>query len=177
MDLHNYYKKKLLLRNVSQKNVNSLKFLETGVIYYSLPKDCSLNSVATCYAILKLIASKSPVILRAKKSSALFKIRKGIPVGAKVNLRKAALNLLYFRLLYQIFPNLTTFKPFDNFSKNQEFILTLKIEDIFLFPELRPFYFYFSKYSNLRISLKFNESIAKLSPKFFFSLCEFPVKN
>jgi ribosomal protein L5 len=106
MALPNFYKKKLLLRNLPKNNVNSLNFLESGVIYYPLKKEYTLGSVVTCCALLKLITMKSASILRARKSSAVLKIRKGAPVGAKLTLRKKDLQLFYYRLLYQVLPQL-----------------------------------------------------------------------
>ena len=60
-------------------------------------------------AILKLISLKTPAILRARRSSALLKIRKGAPVGSKVSLRNKNLDSFYLRLLHQILPQLSTF--------------------------------------------------------------------
>jgi ribosomal protein L5 len=119
---------------------------------------------------------KSASILRARKSSAVLKIRKGTPVVAKLTLRKKDLQLFYYRLLYQVLPQLNTFKVPSSLEKNKEFVITIKITDIFLFPELRPFYFYLNKYNDLRLLLKINKSLAKIAPKFLFSLFEFPVK-
>ena len=177
MGLPNFYKKKLMIRNLPTQNVNSLKFVQSAVIYYPLKKDYAFSSIVSCSAILKLISLKTPAILRARRSSALLKIRKGAPVGSKVSLRNKNLDSFYLRLLHQILPQLSTFKLVADFEKNKELVVTIKISDVFLFPELRAFYFYFNRFTDLRITLKFNKILGQLAPKFLFSLYEYPIKQ
>ena len=48
------------------------------------------KKVTAAAADLGLIAGQKPVITKARKSIATFKLREGMPIGAKVTLRKTA---------------------------------------------------------------------------------------
>ena len=113
--------------------MHSLKFLEKGVMYYAGNKDYSLGLIASYFSILKLISSRTPSVLRARKSSAQQKIRKGAPVGAKLTFRKTQLDSFYCLILHQILPQLSSFKPLTNIAKNNEMVVSIAVTDIFLF--------------------------------------------
>lgn len=59
---------------------------------------------------LKLITGQKPVITRAKKSIAAFKIRKGMPIGAKVTLRGDRMWSFLDRLIYLALPRVRDFR-------------------------------------------------------------------
>ncbi|MEP3916640.1 MAG: 50S ribosomal protein L5, partial [Parasphingorhabdus sp.] len=46
------------------------------------------KKVATAAKEMELIAGQKPVITKAKNSIATFKLREGMPIGCKVNLRR-----------------------------------------------------------------------------------------
>jgi len=66
---------------------------------------------------LELISKKKSLILLSKKSNILLKIRKGNPIGCKVILQKIEMNLFFFRLISEIFPNIKLFEGFYNKKK------------------------------------------------------------
>ena len=70
------------------KNVMEIPRLEKIVINMGLG-DCKDNSKAleTAVSELTIIAGQKPLVTRAKKSIANFKVREGMNVGAKVTLR------------------------------------------------------------------------------------------
>lgn len=59
---------------------------------------------------LKIITGQKPVITRAKKSIAAFKIRKGMPIGAKVTLRGDRMWSFLDRLIYLALPRVRDFR-------------------------------------------------------------------
>ena len=82
------------------------------------------------------IAGQRPVITRAKKSEAAFKLRKGLPIGVKVTLRKERMWDFFDKLISVALPRVRDFrglnpKSFDG-RGNYAFGLTEQI----VFPEI-----------------------------------------
>src|SRR5699024_9557211 len=77
-----------LMKKFSYKSVMEVPTIEKIVINMGVG-DAVQNSKALDSAVeeLTLIAGQRPVITRAKKSIAGFRLREGMPVGAKVTLR------------------------------------------------------------------------------------------
>ena len=61
-------------------------------------------------ADMALIAGQKPVITRAKKSVAQFKIREGMPIGCMVTLRRARMYEFFDRLVNVALPRLRDFR-------------------------------------------------------------------
>lgn len=177
MALRNFYKKKLILRNSGVKNTNKLKFLDAGALYYSFRNECPVNNLISCFSMLKLVTLRCPSLLVSKKSASSLKIRKGNPIGVKANFRKKRLESLFFLFIHQILPNLSLFRISPDLKKNNEFVLTFKISDVFVFSDLKLFYFSFNKFQDLRLMLKFNSDLAPNAPKFLLNVFELPNKN
>lgn len=86
---------------------------------------------------LRLIAGQQPIITRAKKSVANFKIRDGMPIGCAVTLRGERMWSLLERLIVIAIPRIRDFrglptKSFDG-RGNYSFGLTEQL----IFPEIR----------------------------------------
>ena len=77
-----------LVKKFGYKNVNEVPKLVKIVINTGLGdiKD-NAKSVQIAHDELKAIAGQKPVITKAKKSVANFKVREGMTIGAKVTLR------------------------------------------------------------------------------------------
>jgi len=87
-------------------------------------------------ADLNVIAGQRPVITRAKKSIANFKIREGNPIGAKVTLRGSRMWEFFDRLINLAIPRIRDFrglspKSFDG-NGNYTFVVTEQL----IFPEV-----------------------------------------
>lgn len=85
---------------------------------------------------LSLICGRKPVMRRAKKAIANFKIRKGIPVGCKVTLRRQAMYEFMDRLINVTMPRIRDFRgmPADSFDEAGNYSLGLSEQGIF--PEI-----------------------------------------
>ena len=68
------------------------------------------KKVNAAAADLALIAGQKPVITRARKSIATFKLREGMPIGAKVTLRKARMYEFVDRLVNIALPRVRDFR-------------------------------------------------------------------
>ena len=85
---------------------------------------------------MKLITGQCPVITRAKKSIADFKLRTGMGIGCCVTLRKQRMYEFLDRLLSAGLPRIKDFKGLSpkSFDGNGNYNLGLKEQDIF--PEI-----------------------------------------
>jgi len=85
---------------------------------------------------LGLIAGQRPVITRAKKSIANFKIRKGMPIGCCVTLRGDRMFEFLDRLCNVVLPRVRDFKGLSPNSFDGRGNYTLGLRDQLVFPEI-----------------------------------------
>ena len=85
---------------------------------------------------LGAITGQKPVITRAKKSIANFKLREGVPIGAKVTLRAARMYEFFDRLVNVALPRVRDFKgvPPKGFDGRGNYALGLREQ--LIFPEI-----------------------------------------
>jgi large subunit ribosomal protein L5 len=82
------------------------------------------------------IAGQKPVITRAKKSIANFKIRKGMPIGCMVTLRGEQMYEFLDRLVSIVLPRVRDFKGLPPNSFDGRGNYTLGLKDQLVFPEI-----------------------------------------
>lgn len=82
------------------------------------------------------IAGQKPVITRAKKSIANFKIRKGMPIGCMVTLRGERMYEFLDRLSNIVLPRVRDFKGLPGNSFDGRGNYTLGLKDQLVFPEI-----------------------------------------
>jgi len=87
---------------------------------------------------LSLICGQNPVKTRAKKSIAGFKIRKGVPIGARVTLRRKKMYDFLERLIHIALPRSRDFRGIDSKSVDEKGNLTVGIKEHICFPEVSP---------------------------------------
>ncbi|HBH01533.1 MAG TPA: 50S ribosomal protein L5 [Candidatus Rokubacteria bacterium] len=87
-------------------------------------------------ADLQAITGQKPIVTRAKKSIANFKLREGVPIGAKVTLRGARMYEFLDRLISIALPRVRDFKgvPPKGFDGRGNYALGLREQVIF--PEI-----------------------------------------
>jgi len=85
---------------------------------------------------LTLITGQRPVLTRAKKSIAQFKIRKGMPIGVMITLRGARMYEFYDRLVNAALPRVRDFRgvPANAFDGRGNY--TLGLREQLIFPEI-----------------------------------------
>src|SRR6478735_9124204 len=85
---------------------------------------------------LGLIAGQKPVITKARKSIATFKLREGMAIGAKVTLRKNRMYEFIDRLINIALPRVRDFRGLNgkSFDGNGNFAMGLKEQIVF--PEI-----------------------------------------
>jgi large subunit ribosomal protein L5 len=85
---------------------------------------------------LSIIAGQKPVITKAKKSVASFKIRTGNPIGAMVTLRGERMWEFLDRLISVALPRIRDFQGISGKSFDGRGNYTLGLKDQLLFPEI-----------------------------------------
>jgi large subunit ribosomal protein L5 len=85
---------------------------------------------------LAAITGQKPIITRAHKAIAAFKLRKGDPLGLKVTLRGKMMNAFLQKLVGVVLPRVRDFKgvPLSGFDKQGNY--TLGLGEILVFPEI-----------------------------------------
>jgi len=85
---------------------------------------------------LAMIAGQKPVVTRARKSIATFKVREGMPIGAKVTLRKVRMFEFLDRLVTVALPRVRDFRGLSPKSFDGQGNFALGIKEHIIFPEI-----------------------------------------
>mgnify|MGYP005846323691 CR=1 FL=1 len=94
------------------------------------------KKVTAAAADLALIAGQKPVITKARKSIATFKLREGMPIGAKVTLRKNRMYEFVDRLVNIALPRVRDFRGLNPKSFDGRGNYTLGLKEHIIFPEI-----------------------------------------
>lgn len=87
-------------------------------------------------AELQLISGQKPVITRAKKSIAGFKLRENMPIGAKVTLRGERMYYFLDKLFNITLPRVRDFRGISNKAFDGRGNYTLGLKEQVIFPEI-----------------------------------------
>lgn len=85
---------------------------------------------------LKMIAGQQPVITRAKKSIAAFKLREGMPIGCSVTLRRKRMYDFLNKLINIALPRVRDFRGISGKAMDRRGNYTLGIKEQIIFPEI-----------------------------------------
>jgi large subunit ribosomal protein L5 len=85
---------------------------------------------------LSLITGQKPIVTRAKKSIASFKLRKGMPIGCMVTLRRENMYELLDRLVNIALPRVRDFRGVSRESFDGRGNYSLGIKEQIIFPEI-----------------------------------------
>jgi large subunit ribosomal protein L5 len=106
--------------------------LNMGVGKSTQDKKILDNAVAD----LTKIAGQKPVVTKAKKSVANFKVRAGFPIGCMVTLRGQRMYEFLDRLVSIAIPRIRDFRGFSNRSFDGRGNYTLGVREQIIFPEI-----------------------------------------
>ena len=85
---------------------------------------------------LKIIAGQQPVVTRAKKSIAAFKLREGMPIGCMVTLRHNRMYDYYYKLVNIALPRVRDFRGLSGKALDGHGNYSLGIKEHIIFPEI-----------------------------------------
>ena len=126
-----------LVKKFNYKNINEVPKLVKIVINAGLGdiKD-NAKSVQIAHDELTAIAGQKPVITKARKSVANFKVREGMNVGLKVTLRQNRMYDFYDKFVSIALPRMRDFRgvPADSFDGRGNYALGVKEQ--LIFPEI-----------------------------------------
>ena len=95
-----------------------------------------IKVLESAMADLVSIAGQKPVMTRAKKAVANFKLRQGVPVGCKVTLRKRMMYDFLDRLINITLPRIRDFRGVSPKAFDQQGNYALGISEQAIFPEI-----------------------------------------
>ena len=129
--------KKALVEKFGYKNVMQIPRLEKIVINMGVG-EAKENSKVMESAVkdLTTIAGQKPVITKAKKSVANFKLREGMPIGCKVTLRGERMYEFTDRLVNLALPRVRDFRGVSAESFDGRGNYALGIKEQIIFPEI-----------------------------------------
>jgi len=87
-------------------------------------------------ADLEVITGQKPVITKARKAISQFKVREGMPIGAKVTLRKARMFEFLDRLVTVALPRVRDFRGLNPKSFDGRGNYAMGIKEHLVFPEI-----------------------------------------
>jgi large subunit ribosomal protein L5 len=126
-----------LLKELDLKNPMSAPRLEKIVVNMGLGEATqNVKVMDPLMTDLGLIAGQKPVVTRAKKSIAAFKVREGMPIGAMVTLRGDKMYEFLDRLIATALPRVRDFKGVSTKSFDGRGNYTLGLRDQLIFPEI-----------------------------------------
>jgi len=138
--LKQYYEEVLrgeLTEQFGYTNVMQVPRLEKVVLNMGVGDGVTdAKKVQTAADELGLIAGQRPVITRARKSIATFKLREGMPVGAKVTLRKGRMYDFVDRLVTIALPRVRDFRGLSPKSFDGRGNFAVGIKEHIVFPEI-----------------------------------------
>ncbi|MGD9664858.1 MAG: 50S ribosomal protein L5 [Novosphingobium sp.] len=94
------------------------------------------KKVQTAAEEMELIAGQKPVITKAKKSIAQFKLREGMPIGCKVTLRRDRMYEFLDRLVTIAMPRIRDFRGLNPKSFDGRGNYAMGIKEQIIFPEI-----------------------------------------
>ena len=126
-----------LQQRFAYKNVMEIPRLEKIVINMGLG-DCKDNAKALEQAVgeLEIIAGQKPLVTKAKKSIANFKLRAGMNVGAKVTLRGDRMYEFADKLVSIVLPRVRDFRGVSTKAFDGRGNYSLGVREQLIFPEI-----------------------------------------
>ena len=118
-----------LMKELEIKNIMDCPKLEKIIVNMGVG-EATQNSklIDAAMADLTLITGQKPLLRKAKKSEAGFKLREGMPIGAKVTLRKERMYDFLDRLVNVVLPIVRDFEgvPSDSFDGRGNYSVGLR---------------------------------------------------
>ena len=126
-----------LMKQFNYKSVMEVPYIDKFVINMGVG-DAIANSKALDEAVAELaaITGQAPVVTKAKKSIANFKLREGMAIGCKVTLRREKMYDFLDKLMNISLPRVRDFRGVSDTSFDGRGNYTLGIKEQIIFPEI-----------------------------------------
>ena len=128
----------VLLREFSYENPMEAPHIEKIVINVGVGEAVqNVKMLDVVVEEIKQITGQNPLIAKAKKSIAGFKLRAGMPIGCKVTLRADRMYEFLDRLISVALPRIRDFRGINGNSFDGNGNYTLGIKEQIIFPEIK----------------------------------------
>ncbi len=138
--LHDLYNKQIrseLQEKFAYNNVMEIPKLEKIIINIGVGEATeNAKTVDAAASDLEAIAGQKPIICKAKKSLASWKIREGMPLGCKVTLRGERMYEFLDRLINIALPRVRDFRGISSTSFDGRGNYAFGVKEQLLFPEI-----------------------------------------
>ncbi|GFZ32840.1 50S ribosomal protein L5 [Clostridium zeae] len=126
-----------MMEKFGYKNIMQVPKLEKIIVNMGVgeAKD-NPKALESAVSDLTIIVGQKPIITRAKKSVANFKIRQNMPLGCKVTLRKAKMYEFADKLMSIALPRVRDFRGVSSKSFDGRGNYSLGIKEQLIFPEI-----------------------------------------
>lgn len=135
------YKEKVIpamMKEFGYKNQMQVPRIERIVLNIGMGEAVqNVKLLESAAAELEQITGQKPVLTRAKKAIAGFKLREGIPVGTKVTLRGARMLEFFDRLVSVALPRIRDFRGVSPKAFDGRGNYTLGLKEQLTFPEIK----------------------------------------
>ena len=128
--------KSALIEKRKYQNVHQVPRMEKIVVNMGVSASLEKSAVDDAVKDLGLITGRKPVINKARKSVANFKLREGQPIGCKVTLRRDAMYEFFDRLVAAALPRIRDFRGVSGRSFDGRGNYSLGLNDQTIFPEI-----------------------------------------
>ncbi len=126
-----------LRKEMAYANIHQVPRIEKIVINRGLGEAAqNAKALESSITEISIITGQRPVITRAKNAIASFKIRKGMPVGLMVTLRREKMYAFLDRLINVSLPRIRDFRGISPKSFDGRGNYTLGIKEQLIFPEI-----------------------------------------
>jgi large subunit ribosomal protein L5 len=126
-----------LMEEFGYSNVMEVPKLEKIVVNVGLGEAINnAKALDSAIADISTISGQRPVVTRAKKSIAAFKLRAGMPIGAMVTLRGPRMYEFFDRLISVTLPRIRDFRGVSPNAFDGRGNYTLGLQDQIAFPEI-----------------------------------------
>ncbi|HHO74974.1 MAG TPA: 50S ribosomal protein L5 [Deltaproteobacteria bacterium] len=138
--LNEYYKKEVvpgLQKEYGYSNINEVPKIVKIVVNMGLGEAVQdVKIIDKAVAELALISGQRPIVRKARKSIAAFKLREGMPIGCTVTLRGQQMYEFLDRLINAVLPRVRDFRGVSPKAFDGRGNYTLGLNDQSVFPEI-----------------------------------------
>ena len=136
-DKYNSEAVKGLMEKFNYKNVNEIPKLEKAVLNIGCGEAVTNSkAIESAVADMTMIAGQKPIITKAKKSIAAFKLREGMPIGVKVTLRGSRMYEFLDKFMNIALPRVRDFRGVNPKSFDGRGNYSIGLKEQLIFPEI-----------------------------------------